>query len=233
MNDSLKSLLKLQQIDSEIIFLTEARQKRPAELETDRRRLVEKKGVGEQIAQEIKKLKKESDQRELDLKKNDADMAKLKIALNLAKSNQEYQILKEQIARLSEENNKIEEEILNRLGEIESLERGKRENDAEAEAFQGEFQKKEEEMRRILQGIDEQLHGLTKQREEAIQEIAGDHLQLYERVLNRHGDFALARVENQVCQGCNMSITSQTINLLMIGRELNQCGNCLRILYLD
>ena len=63
--------------------------------------------------------------------------------------------------------------------------------------------------------------------------IAGAILLLYDRVLSRHKDFALARLEHQVCQGCFMSITPQTLNTILLGRELCQCRNCLRILYLD
>ncbi len=233
MTESLSALLKLQEIDAEAIFLREAKRKRPQELEADRRRLEEKKRVVDGVVAEIKKLKLECDRRELDLRKNDAEVTKLQIALNQAKSNQEYQILKEQIARLKEENGKVEEEILKRLGEIEGLERGKKDAEADQKAFQAEFAGKEEELKKILRGLDEQLAELGRRREQVTPEIPADHLALYERVLARHKDSALARVENAVCQGCYMSVTPQKINNLMLARELVQCGNCLRILYLD
>lgn len=233
MNESLKALLKLQEIDSEIIFLQEAKAKRPRELESDRRRLEERKRIAEKVAQEIKKLQLESARRELDLKRNEGEVGKLQIALNQAKSNQEYQILKEQIGRLVGEDGRIEEEILRKLGEVDGLEKGMKEAEGEYKTFQAEFKKREDELNLILKGIEEKLADLSKRRGEAAKEIPADHLQIYERVLARHKDFALARIESQVCQGCHMSITTQTINLLMLGRELHQCRNCLRILYLD
>lgn len=90
MHQSLKALLTLQELDSQLIFLREAREKRPRELESDRRRLEEKKKVVEGLTQEIKRIRMESDRRELDLRKNEADVVKLRTALNLARSNQEY-----------------------------------------------------------------------------------------------------------------------------------------------
>jgi predicted nucleic acid-binding Zn-ribbon protein len=233
MHQSLKALLQLQDIDSRIIFLREAREKRPRELEVDRRRLEEKQKLVDSMGQEIRRLKMESDRRELDLKKNEAEIIKLRTALNLAKSNQEYQILKEQIARLEGDNAKIEEEVLKSLGEVDGLEEAKRQSEKEYKGAQAEFQKKVEELNRILRGLADELGTEEKRRGEAARNVPSDHLLLYERVLTRHKDFALARIENQVCQGCFMSVTPQTMNMLLLDRDLSQCRNCLRILYLD
>jgi predicted nucleic acid-binding Zn-ribbon protein len=233
MHESLKALLKLQEIDSEMIFLREARMKRPQELESDRRRVEERKKMVEAVVQEIKKIRMESDRRELDLRKNEAEVVKLRTALNLAKSNQEYQILKDQIGRLEEQDSKIEEEILKRLSEVDGLDRAKKEAEAELVAATGDFKKKEEELSQIVRGLDEQIAALNRQREEASRAVPNEHLQLYDRVLRRHKDFALARMENRVCQGCFMSVPPQTLNMVMLGRDLSQCGNCLRILYLE
>jgi uncharacterized protein len=233
MHDSLKALLELQELDSQIIFLRDAREKRPRELEADRRRLDEKKKVLDGLTQEIKRIKMEADRRELDLKRNEGEVGKLQVALNQAKSNQEYQILREQIGRLQTDDSKIEEEVLKRLGEVEGLEESKRQAEVELKAFQGEFQKKVEELNAVLRGIEGQLSELGGRRQEASGRVPREHLQLYDRVLARHRDFALARVEHQVCQGCFMSVTPQTMNLLLMDRDLQQCRNCLRILYLE
>ncbi len=233
MNDSLKVLMTLQEVDGQMILLRNAREKRPQELEGDRRRLDEKKKVLDGIGQEMKRLRMESDRRELDLKQNESEIVKLRTQLNQCKSNQEYQILKEQIARLEEKNGKIEDEVLQALNELESLGDGKHRADEELKTAQMEFDQKLKELNEVLQGIEGQLGGLTQRRDDARRCIATDHLQLYERVLNRHKDHALARVEHQVCQGCFMTVTPQTMNLLLQGRELSQCRNCLRILYLD
>jgi predicted nucleic acid-binding Zn-ribbon protein len=233
MHDSLKALQELQRIDTELIFLREGRRVRPLELESDRRKLEEKKRVVDVVGQEIKKLKLECDRRELDLKKNEADITKLQIALNQAKSNQEYQILKDQIARLNEQNSKIEEEVLKKLGEVEGLDRAKKDAEGDLKVVQGEYKEKEKELQEIVQGLDQQLADLTARRDAAAKDVPSDHLLLYERVLTRHRDSALARIENQVCQGCFMSIPPQTINQILLGRELSQCKNCLRILYME
>ena len=233
MHPSLKALLQLQELDSRMIFLREAKEKRPRELDTDRRRLDEKKQVVDRIVKEMKRLRIDSDQRELDLKKNETEIAKLRTALNTASSNQEYQILRDQIARLDDSNSRIADDVLARLGEVEGLEKGKREAEGEVRGMQGEFEKKLEELRGILGNIDAELAQLGARRQACARDVPADHLALYDRVLQRHKDFALARVENQVCQGCYMSVTPQTLNLLLQDRELSQCRNCLRILYLD
>jgi predicted nucleic acid-binding Zn-ribbon protein len=62
-------------------------------------------------------------------------------------------------------------------------------------------------------------------------EVDRDHLKVYERVLARHNNFAIARVEDKVCQGCFISVTAQDVNLLMQGKFV-QCKSCSRILFL-
>jgi len=233
MHESLNALLKLQEIDSQIIFLRQAKERRPRDLDADRRRLAEKQRLLDGIAIEVKRLKMASDSREVDLKKNEAEIDKLRIALNQARSNQEYQILREQIARLQTQDGQIEEEVLKHLSDVDRLEQGRRGSEEELRGAQKEFDRRLDEMNQVLKGIDQELAQLQERRRGSANAIPTDHLQVYERVLARHSDSALARVENQVCQGCHMSVTPQTMNMLLLDRELIQCRNCLRILYLD
>ncbi|MFR4008262.1 MAG: zinc ribbon domain-containing protein [Christensenellales bacterium] len=41
----------------------------------------------------------------------------------------------------------------------------------------------------------------------------------------------VALVENEQCQGCNMSLPSLTLSRLRDGKEIVECENCGRILY--
>src|SRR4030095_16116488 len=122
MNPSIEQLLKVQEVDSQMIFLKETLRLRPKELDDDRKKTADTKVLVEAIAVQIKKLKLESAQRELDVKRGDAEIEKLTVALNQAKSNQEYTIFSEQIKKQKEARGKLEDEVLGMFGEIDTLE---------------------------------------------------------------------------------------------------------------
>ena len=70
-------------------------------------------------------------------------------------------------------------------------------------------------------------------------------LRLYERILRAKEDGISLAVAGKYeviedkgkailwrCEGCSMSLNAQDVNLMMIGRDVQTCRNCSRILYL-
>ncbi len=228
----LKLLLELQKIDADLHFLRELRVRRPQEVQKERDKLQRSEQAVASIESDIKQLRMTCDRAELDIKQKQGEIEKLQIALNTAKTNQEYQVLRDQIERHGKELGEIEEQVLERFNSIDALGEEKTAARDEVERARKELAAREEEMRGIVAEVDEKIAALDKQRAEKVAEIPGDALETYERVLARYEDSALALVESRICQGCYMSVTSQAINELMVGEELIQCKNCLRILYL-
>jgi len=231
LNPSLEQLLRVQEVDSQILFLRESVRLRPLEIEDDRRKVVETKKNLEGLLLEIKKGRMDADRREVDVKKSDSEIEKLNVLLNQAKSNQEYTIFKEQIKRQEELRGKAEEEVIEKLTQLDSLESSRKALASKLDMEEKSFRRKELEVQEILKGIKGQLQVLEEQRVGLLKDIDKDHLRTYERVLQRHNNFAIARVEGQVCHGCFMSVTTQEVNLLMQGQFL-QCKCCSRLLYL-
>ena len=231
MHPSISQLLRVQDVDSETIFIRESLRMRPLELEDDRRKLQGARQELEAIVGDIKRTKMDADRREVDVKKFDAEIEKLRVALNQAKSNQEYTVFKEQIKKLEEGRGKAEEEVIEKLTELDALELGRK---AQAQKIADEektFRRREAEVEEVLKGLRGQLEGLEKRRADLLDGIDREHLKIYERVLARHNNFAIARVEGQICHGCFISVTSQEVNLLLQDQFL-QCKSCSRLLYL-
>lgn len=231
MHPSIEQLLKVQEIDSQAIFLRESSRLRPRELDEDRRKVAEGKVAIEAIAAQIKRIKMDASQREMDVKKSDGEIEKIKVALNQAKSNSEYTIYREQIKRQEEIRSKLEDEVIGMLTQIDERELKRKEQAEKLEIAEKTLKKKEAEVAELVKGMQEQLTAFEARRGGLLVGIDPENLKLYERVLQRHNNFALARVEGQVCHGCYMSVTSQEVNLLLQGQFL-QCKSCSRILYL-
>ena len=232
MNLSIQQLLQLQDVDSEKFLLEEELRLRPLEVEDERKKANETQKVTEALTSQIRQLRVESDRREMDVKKADSEIEKYKIALNQSKSNQEYTILKEQIKRQEDLREKAEEEVLEQLTRIDGLEAERKTLNQRLAVEQQALAKKSAEVAEIVQGLGAQVAKLLERRKEIAVDIDKDHLKMYERVLGRHRNYALARVEGQVCQGCYISVTAQDVNLLLQGQFV-QCRSCSRLLYLD
>jgi predicted nucleic acid-binding Zn-ribbon protein len=232
MHSSVQQLLEVQRVDREIRFLSEARRLRPLELEADRKKLGLARGAVDSIAQEIRRLRLEVDRGELEIRQSDAEIQKLNVTLNTIKTNQEYTIVKEQIRRQEESRGKLEESVLEKLGELDKFEARRKELARELEEQERTYQRREAEVEEILKGLGEQIAALQKERGELTRGIDPQHLLLYERILEHHGDFAISQVRDFICQGCFMTVTTQQVNLLMLAQELVQCRNCSRLLYL-
>lgn len=223
--------MKVQEVDSQAIFLRESLRLRPRELDDDRRKVAELNAALEAILAQIKRMKMDAAEREVDVKKCDGEIEKMKVALNQAKSNSEYTIYNEQIKKQEDVREKVEDEVLGMFGEMDVFEVKRKDIAARLDAAGTTLQRKEAEVNKLLEGISEQIAALEARRGGLLQGIDPENLKLYERVLARHNNFALARVDGQVCQGCYMSVTSQEIALLRLGNFL-QCKCCSRIMYL-
>lgn len=231
MHPSIEKLLRVQDVDSQILFLREAIRVRPQELEDERQKVLRANEAVQSLEGRIKKARMAADQRELDVKKFDEDVGKLKVALNTSKSNAEYSVIRDQIEKQSELRGVAEEDVLVSLSEIDALETELKEIVVQQQAIDKSFGRRKHEMDELIQGIELQVAELEKDRAEKVAGIDVEHLRMYQRVLDRHRNYALAQTEDGICRGCNMRVTPQNVNLLMLN-EIVVCTQCARFLYL-
>jgi len=189
--------------------------------------------------EEIGLTKVQSDRMELDLKVKEDIMTKLRASLNAAKTNKEYAAVLTQLNTTKADCSKIENQVLELLKDIET---------------------DEEEIEKLQQQIDEQKQTLEQNRkdteimaakyESEIEEIQtgwhqvanhipAEQLDVFKRVAETYDGEAIAVVDDQgektpsySCGGCFMSITAETVNLLMSKDDIMRCPNCTRILVL-
>lgn len=233
MQPSVEQLLKVQKVDSEMNYLRRAMHLRPQELQDDEKKVTGSRAALRSVETQLKQLRMDADGGELKIKSCDAEIEKLNVNLNSAKTNQEYAVLREQIQRKEEERGKVEEEVLERLGEIDQLDQRRGQLKRESEEHEKIYARRKNEVAEIVQGLQAQIDRLSGEREQLVVDVDPQHLSLYERVLARHGDFAIGSVRDSICQGCFMTVTAQEVNLLMLGKELIQCKSCSRLLYLE
>ena len=182
---------------------------------------------------ELREKNIEIDRMELDVKSIDEKVNRFQIQLNAASSNKEYSALQHEIGALQADKEVIEDSMFEILDRTEELE-------AEISSLKSVLEEKEEKFERTKvetaqkeRDFSTDIGKLEGCREELARQIDPDTFQTYERLLTRYEGEVLVRVAGQSCGGCHMSLTPQTINLLMQNEQLVTCKSCGRILYLN
>ena len=228
----MKALRALAEIDDEIHSLREIAAGRPRQLDPFKTLAAQKEARLQFLRDELKRLRIASDAIEADIKGAEERIGKLQVQLNAAKTDAEFQVLKEQIAKLKEEIDRQEGEGLGFLSKLEQVQEEIKRVKEEADAAQKELAEAEQEVAAEIAQIEGRLKELAAARAEAVKPVDPKHLTQYDRVLEHLRGHALAAVENDTCQGCFMSVTPQMLSTLMVGAEIVTCKSCQRILYI-
>ena len=232
MKEQLSALLNLAEIDSEINSLREIKDARPKQLEPFKGQVTQKEGKFNLLKDECHRLRIDSDKTDQEIRSKEDKIKKLEIQLNTAKSNDEFQVLRDQITKLKEEVGECEEKRLELLSKIEQLQEELKRLEEESKEAQTDLRIAENETTEEVAQINQRLNELELKRKNVKEAVDHKYLAQYDRVLERHRDRALVAVEGNICQGCYMSVTPQMINMLILGEEIVQCKSCQRILYM-
>jgi predicted nucleic acid-binding Zn-ribbon protein len=156
----------------------------------------------------------------------------LKVKLNTVKKNEEYKALQNQIAHDKAAIIKIEDEILDSMGQVESQAADVAKLEAEIKAFTAEVAALKVQIESQADQQKAQLDGLEAAIIEAEEVIPEDDRERYKRTVKQKGADALAAIDSGACSNCYVSITHQTMNELINNNGMIFCMTCGCILYL-
>ena len=190
--------------------------------------------------EEIKLTRIQSDRLEMELKIKDEYIAKMRGALNLAKSNKEYAAILTELNTSKADNTKLETQILELMKNVED-------DQAECQETQKQIDEQKEKLDELRKNIDGQVAKLQKDIDEiqaewdtAAQNTPADILEIFKRVAETYDGEAIATVGKQderndifSCGGCFMRLPAEIANKLMTNDEILRCTSCTRILVMS
>lgn len=234
MQETIRALLALQEIDQDIFRVREELRRLPAERAQRRARIdarIAQRKAAEERARslrfrirEIEDLTSQQRQRMRKVE-NQATSTRQDMAL-LAAFQHEVKTLKRDISTaeeealgLIEEAEGAEAELAALKSEIDEAERVFAEFDANATREGAQAQ---ERLARLQAELERRKHGGA---------IPPDALSTYTRLLEAREGMALAELDGRICQMCFMEVTPNLFVRVVRGTELVQCPSCDRILY--
>lgn len=180
---------------------------------------------------DIKKLKVLTLEKEASIKSVLAVIKKHEKQLNEATAPKEFEALKNEIKSEKESVNKLENEALDAMSQVEEKTAKMPEVEKQTKKVRDGFAQfktdQAENLKRYQVEKEKALAALT----EIEMQIPEDILAAYQRGIKTMGHDALSAVEKRICVACYTEITAQMYNELSRSNFVN-CKSCGRILYL-
>ena len=233
LKSQINSLVQLQTIDTEIYALREEKNAQPAEINRLQAAFEEKKQILANLEKSALDLQKQRKDQELELASKEENIKKLQTQLYSLKTNKEYQAMLQQIGDAKADSSVIEDKILEVFDQLDksktSLNQEKQKLQEEEKIFNEQNKKVEDRIREI----DDRLAQLEAKRQQVIPEVEQKILSQYERILLNRDGLAIVKVTDNSCNGCNMFVPPQVINLIKMYERIVTCEICNRILYIE
>lgn len=238
------ALLPLQEIDLAIHRLKVQRDGLPRQLAGVEEKVARAKSNLEAISAEIKALRLEAGKRELNVKEFDEKINKFSLQANLAKKNDEYQAILKEISGQKAEKGRVEEGLLDILYQVDEKAKLEKLRHEEVKKAEEEYAREKKKVDAEMGHLDRQIGEVCSKRSGLTVGVDREILSMYDRILVAKDDgLAIASVgkydviedEGKAtywqCEGCNVGITSQDLNQLLMGKDVLCCRNCSRLLY--
>lgn len=183
------------------------------------------------LKEKMKKLKASADQSNLQVKTNESKVVNLKVKLNQASSNREFDALRSEIEADEMANSVLEDEVLAAFEKLDRLKEEVTQLEAELTTYKAAETKLAQQLESAAPGLRKRSEELSAAISTAEDVIPGEMRSAYSRMAAAHGPDSFAEVEGNQCQACFVSLPPQTLVELKTGKVVF-CKSCGKVLYL-
>lgn len=231
MDDAVRALLALRDIDEKMARLSKKLEDKPARLKAHKREVETAERELETVREQVKKLQTIVDRRNVELQTAEGAIEKLSEQLNGLKTNEDYQAMQRQIEAKQGGVREIEDRILEGMEVVEKAKTDLPRREEKLKAEQGRLEAEEKKVDAELTSVKAELESLKAEFEEKSSAVDQEALELYLALRKTRGHTAFVEVTAAgICLGCHTKVTSNVLNTAMAGR-LTTCNACHRLIY--
>ncbi len=233
MQNTLYSLIELQEIDLKLDRVEEERGDLPAIVDSLNQTLEEKEKLLKDQKDRIKKLKVETKTLENELSAQQEQLKKYESQLYQVKTNKEYDAIANETENVKKKNQELEDKVIENTEESENLEKSNDELESEIDRLKREYEENSEELKEKISSSSEEENLLKQEREIVKKKLTSQQIDSYRRIRDAKKGIALAYCNGGVCSGCFSFIPPQKVVEIRSMKRLFQCESCGRILMWD
>lgn len=231
LQESLKTILTIQEFDIKMIRLMRVKKEQQKEL-TKIKTL--QGDIQKQVADKehaLMEIKKQIRVGETQMKEILGRVTKLESQQAAVRKMDEFNALTHEITAAGRDRSSIEHslsDLVDRLASEEDLLAALKEN---LNATEANSQVIVKEINESIEKINAEGRELLVERDRLKDDVPSDLYMVYERLLKNKKDRVLVPIENRTCSGCHIVLTPQHENLIRKGDRLVFCEHCSRVLF--
>ncbi|MDA8326445.1 MAG: C4-type zinc ribbon domain-containing protein [Nitrospiraceae bacterium] len=231
MNNQLKLLIELQELDKEIIDKSALVARIPERIHEEEKALLEVKARLDAAKKQQESFLKQKRDMDSEVEQMNQRISKLKSRTSEIKTNKEYQAHLKEIESAEKEVFKYEDGILSIMENMEAADKAVKAGAVVAKAEEEKLAAISKELEAERSRAEKELSLLKSRRADFAGLIEGDIYELYMGLLQKHQRVAVVEARNEICGGCNMKIMPQLYVQIKETDDIYQCPQCDRILY--
>lgn len=229
----LEKLLLLQDRDQRIRTLKTELKNAPLERKELENRLAAASAGAETAKAKLREQELEKKRLEVEAQAKRDQINRFKTQQMQTRKNEEFQALAHEIIHFDKEISAIEDRELDVMEEIERLKPLLAEAEQNVAAAKSLVAVQIADLEAKIVTISANLKTLEAERATLTVGIDEDLLDQYDRLFLSKAGNAVVALEHEVCTGCHMKLTTQTLVRVKGGLQITHCEQCGRILYLE
>jgi predicted nucleic acid-binding Zn-ribbon protein len=189
-------------------------------------------------AQRLRLNELESRQRatELQLKEEEGKIKEKRVRQNRIRNERELMAVRHEVELMKEANEKIEEDGIRLLEQIEQEKTRLVQTQTEIEALKGKMTAEAGRVETQIASLESEVQQERNERERFARDIDADLCARYERIFAKRGGIVVVEIRSDTCQGCYMRIPPHMSNQIRSSVQVNahtifHCPHCGRILH--
>lgn len=230
---SVKKIVELQNIDSQLLELEEILGDLPKKVEES---IAEEKETLSSIEKNkirVKEIQLELNKMELRVKEDNEKINYLKDQLFQVTTNRQYDAIMSEIDHLKELLDGDENVEIELLDEKDKLEKMITEQEENVESVSKDLKEKRTSLEQLMQESAEQKSKLENERKKLAKDVVPSILKRYDMVRNARQGRAAVPVLGNSCSGCGAVVPPQKIAEIKEDKTPHACDECMRFLYIE
>ncbi len=231
LNEQLKLLVELQEVDSTILSIADKIESLPVRLEKFKAPFKEANNALQKVKAQYEALSKDRKNKELEAEEIQDKINKIKARSKEVKTNKEYEAYLKEIEGFEKEKFRIEDEILSQMENMESFAKTLQKEELKVRKAEEDLKQQEKSFEEEKTKFHAEMEMFKTKRKEFVARIDSDLYEQYMNLLKRLGGVAVVQTRNEICLGCNTNIPPQLYNDIKKNEHIFNCYYCKRFLY--
>lgn len=233
MNDTLLSLVKLQQLDIDITRLESTRGDLPHQVSRLKQEMEEKKQEIDECTKKLNSYQKELGVTKLEIEALKGKKKLYQARLYQVKNNREYDAVTHEVEAVTASIESMESRLLELMDLEEQTKKSLEDFKLEQGKLDSQFTSRSTELKKRMEQTEKEELTLQDQRGKLVHRLEPRLISSYERIKKAKHGLAVVPVKRGSCGGCYKNLPPQRILEIREMNRMQMCESCGRILVWD